>query len=457
MALRLTAVLLATLALAATPGARPRARTPEADAKLLALMFPEDRETRTRNRNAPPGVWAIAPSGYAAITAVYDAKVTSRLLNSTVVEYQTFEDPADEGSTRLGLAVVHRGAVKWRSPLIDVRGRDATGRAQSSAVPLHAKHPQALLWSFDYSRTSLTVKESVRLFHLYQWLGKDFVELLNESAAIRRGADTSDVTLKVREPDRAGWRVLEFRSLEPGAGGRLQTRTRFFTYQNGVYAESGMMESATSNALRLLRPVPPFNGTGWPNAGRLPLLASLSSSEYVSQGRAGWQGAKRFSVRILGGAWREGLLLLFRVTDDSPVLFSTAPKYGASDTTQRDLRRTDRVELLFRERGGGQALQLVLSPGNLSNVTAFGSQLLPDFVAAPPGVQVRARRTDSGWELLALLGPEIFARRIRLADSLVCFSVVNVRDRARPELDCIMTTAEKLRGRDHTTFNPVTR
>jgi hypothetical protein len=457
IALRVTSLLLATLALAAVAGARTPARTPEGDAKLLAQLFPEDRETRARNRAGPPGLWAIAPSGYAAITAVYEAKVVSRLLNSTVVEYQTFEDPGDESATRLGLAVIHRGAVKWRSPLVEIRGRDSTGRAHTSAVTLHAKSPQALLWSFDYSQTSITVRESIRLFHAYQWLDGEFVEVLHESVAIRHGTGASDITLAVREPGAKGWRVIELRSLEPGAGGRLQARARLFTFEKRAYAENGTLESATSHPLRLLRPVPAFDGTGWPATAGLAVLDSLSTSEYVVEGRARWQGAKTFSARILGGTWHEGVLLLFRVTDATPVFFSTAPKYGGGDTTQRDLRRTDRVELLFRERTGTQTLQLALSPGNLSNVTPFASQWLPDFEAAAPGVQVRARHMAGGYELLALLGPEVFARRVRLADALACFSVVNVQDRAQPGRDCVFATAEKLRRNDPLTFNPVTR
>ncbi|MEK7475353.1 MAG: hypothetical protein AAB152_06910 [Candidatus Coatesbacteria bacterium] len=457
MVLRVTAVVLATLALAPVAAARAPARTPEGDAKLLAQLFPEDRETKARNRTGPPGLWAIAPSGWASVTAVYEAKVVSRLLNSTVVEYQTFEDPGEESGTRLGLAVIHRGAVAWRSPLVEIRGRDSASGARSSAVALRANRPRALLWSFDYSQTSMTVRESIRLFYAYQWLGGDFAEILHETAVIRRGVDASEVTLKVREPDAAGWRVIELRSLEPGAGGRLQARTRSFTFQNRAYAENRTMEDTTSHALRLLREVPAFDGAGWPDAARLPLLASLSTSVYVVEGCPGWKGAKEFSVRILGGAWRDGVLLLFRVTDATPVFFSAAPKYGSGDTTQRDLRRTDRVELVFRERAGTRAVQLALSPGNLSNVTPFASQWLPDFESVAPGVQVRARRTGAGYELLALLGPGVFARRVRLADALVCFSVVDVRDRVRPDRDCVIATAEKLRRSDYRTLNPVTR
>ena len=90
-------------------------------------------------------------------------------------------------------------------------------------------------------------------------------------------------------------------------------------------------------------------------------------------------------------------------------------------------------------------------------MTPFASQWLPDFESVAPGVQVRARRTGAGYELLALLGPGVFARRVRLADALVCFSVVDVRDRVRPDRDCVIATAEKLRRSDYRTLNPVTR
>jgi hypothetical protein len=148
---------------------------------------------------------------------------------------------------------------------------------------------------------------------------------------------------------------------------------------------------------------------------------------------------------------------VFRVTDATPVFFSTAPNYGGGDSTQRELRRTDRIELVFREREGGRTVRLVLSPGNLSNVTPFASQIQPDFEAAAPGVEVRARRTERGYDLLVLLEPDVFGRRLSLADALVCFSVIDVRESAKPSEDTVLLTAEKFSAANPATWNPVTR
>jgi len=442
-------------------GAGNARRDPAAEAGLLRLLFPEDRATEraARNQSIPAGMIAISPSSYAGVIATYRANVISRMVMSTVVEYQTIEEPGDGSAADLGLAVIHRGSVRWRSPLVAVRSRETAAGPNSTALSLRRNVPEALLWTLDHGKGMTSVRESVRVFSLWQWLDGRMVELLREEIPVRSGPGADDVSMRPGAQDKTGWRLLEIAAVgapEPGGNMTAGTRivTRSFGFLNGHYALVGTRETTTSHKLRLLRKIAPFDPAGWPDPTLLPSIATLSTGSAVVRGFVNWRGPAGFSARILGGSADGSLVLLYRVTDSSSLYMTAEPHFGPN-TTQHDLRRTDHVEASFWERGGRAPVQLAISPGNMSNVQPFFSQWEPDVVANVPGVRVRAWRTRAGYDLLVVFAPEFFEGRVRLADAFVCFAVVNVQDYDKPARDCTLSTAEKYRWNDIMTFNPI--
>lgn len=444
---------------------------------LLRIIYPGGHSVTT-TLDWDPGLnkrWKISAETYAEVLRTMEARVVRASTYSTVILY-TIVPHKDGPRSKLGIAVIDRGALIWRKEVTSAFGSGGGGPHVLEEIMLRRSGPRGLRLSFRYTTNQGTPRQYYHALFLFQRMEKEMIELLHDEMPVDSWRQPANVMFKREGFDDRGWREFSLSAVEDGGPHAsnymseedmvhsfkeqlspegLRVEIYRIVYEGGKYKKSRINDRRTSRKITFAVAIQQYDSGNWYDPLQLYPCLSLSTSEYLVHRAENWRGEDDFAVRLYAGSLADDLIVLFKVTDRKLVLPSLVGSLRHRDV-ERQVMRSDHCELWLWGREREVMVQIGLSPGNFLDLLPFTYQWLPESTVDVPGIQVKSRRTAQGYDLLARISADFLKKqRLWFRNSFVCLSVLNVRNSKDAEQDCMLSSAEGYRWNDPTTFNPI--